>query len=101
MSVSKSEEVRLLALEAQTIAEWRARGEDRHRWPWAPVGLLAILAAEGIKAVQRTGESFSYWLDEGRLSPTLHLWRFGKRVWPLCPFCGYPLVRDIERHSCK
>lgn len=83
------------------IAKWRADGEDRRRWPWAPLGLLAIWLAECIAALQRRGEALSYWLDEGDRSPRLALWRFGKRVWPLCPFCGWPLKTTLERHECR
>lgn len=97
--LSEKDAVLLRAKEAATLAEWRATGGDRHRWPWAPAGLIAIWIGDW------TGSLYAF-LDElaqrvDAWSAPSRLYRWGMTVWPSCPFCGCALLTSYERHGCK
>jgi hypothetical protein len=97
--LSEKDAAMLRAKEAATLAEWCAAGEDRRRWPLAPLGLLAIWIGDWTGSLYAFLEDLAYRVDSW--SAPSRLYRWGHTVWPSCPFCGAALLTSFERHRCK
>jgi hypothetical protein len=82
-----------------SLQVWRATGGDRHRWPWAPLGLLAIWIGDWTGTLYAFLDELAQRIDRWNAPGSLYRW--GQTVWPSCPFCGCALLTSYERHRCR